>query len=75
MTLRLALAGKEASADTILGAPRLTGLTCGVLKDRIVDLVDPEVCDNLLIAKGVPPEGGKRPGGTGGRDRNPMGTS
>ena len=59
VTLRPPLGGKKVSVDMISGALQQTGLSCGVLKDKIADLVDGGVCDNVLIAKGVPPETGK----------------
>ena len=59
MTLRPPLGGKKVSVDMIAGALRQAGVSYGVLKDQIPDLVAAEVCVNVLIAKGLPPEPGK----------------
>jgi uncharacterized protein (DUF342 family) len=53
VTLRPPLGGKKVSGDMITGALQQAGLKYGVLKDKIADLVDAEVCDSILIAKGV----------------------
>jgi uncharacterized protein (DUF342 family) len=59
VTLRPPLGGKKVSTDVITGPLQQAGVKYGVLKDKIADLVDREVCDNVLIAKGVLPEPGK----------------
>jgi uncharacterized protein (DUF342 family) len=58
VTLRPPLGGKKVSVDMIAGALRQAGVSYGVLKDQIPDLVAAEVCENVLIAKGLPPEPG-----------------
>src|SRR6185436_11014426 len=58
VTLRPPLGGKKVSADMITAALQQAGVNYGVLKDKIAELVDGEVCDNAAIAKGVSPEAG-----------------
>ena len=58
VTLRPPLAGKKVSADMITTALQQAGVKYGVLKGKIAELVDGEVCDNAAIAKGVSPEAG-----------------
>jgi len=59
VTLRPPLGGKKVSVEMIAAALRQAGLKYGVLDDQIADLVDAAVCENVVIAKGVPPEPGK----------------
>jgi uncharacterized protein len=59
VTLRPPLGGKKVSAEMITAALQQAGVNYGLLKDKIAELVDGEVCDNALIAQGVPPEPGQ----------------
>ena len=61
VTLRPPLGGKKVSFEMITGALQGAGLKYGVLKEEIADLVSAEVCDNILIAKGLPRSLVKRP--------------
>jgi len=59
VTLRPPLGGKKVSAEMVTGFLQRAGVSYGILEDKIVDLLAAEVCDNMLIAKGLPPDPGQ----------------